>query len=345
MNATPRTKFLPIRIPKTTQTAIIFLLPIVALLAVACGSSNSASDSEIIYSSVVDGSHDVFKVSGEDLGVSRLTGSAGTNTNPSWAPDKSQIAFLSDRNGPNALWVMDWAGESKRQISSPGTEIAAFEWAPDSVTVAVEIVEDSTHWIAIINTESGDVDPLTMQSEDVRLGGWSPDGEWVLYSMASTDSGIRRRNPNGVDEITVTTGSDTEPSWSRDGRWILFLRQEEGRSNIVVVDKDGNFEKLLLTPDFDASEPSWSPDSKHVAFVSGTGDEAEIYVIERDGKNLKQLTSNRVLDTSPTWSKNGSSIIFLSAVDGTADVYSMNSNGEQQKRMTSTSDAILFADW
>ncbi|MGB1749880.1 MAG: TolB family protein, partial [Dehalococcoidia bacterium] len=141
------------------------VLLFVGLLAVACGNSDSASDSEIIYSSVIDGSHDVFKVSRDELGVTQLTGSAGTNTNPSWAPDKSQIAFLSDRNGPNALWVMDWAGESKRQISSPGTEIAAFEWAPDSVTVAVEIIEDETHWIATINTESGDVDPLTMQSE------------------------------------------------------------------------------------------------------------------------------------------------------------------------------------
>ncbi len=325
--------------------AVPLVLLFVGLLAVACGDSDSAPDSEIIYSSVVEGSYDVFKALGDELGATRLTSSTGTNTDPSWSPDKSQIGFLSDRNGLSAFWVMDWEGENKRQISSPGIEIAAFEWAPDSVTVAVEIVEGETHRIAIINIESGEIDPLTMQVEDVRLGGWSPNGEWVLYSMASSDSGIRRRNPNGVDEITVTTGSDTEPSWSRDGRRILFLRQEEGRSNIVVVDKDGSSEKLLLTPDFDASTPSWSPDSKHIAFVSGTGDEAEIYAIERDGKNLKQLTSNRVLDNSPIWSKNGSSIIFLSAVDGTADVYSMNSNGEQQKRMTSTSDAILFADW
>lgn len=322
-----------------------------ALLAVAysaCGSGGSqGSAGGVVFSAESNDNVDIFKIDSETGDPVRLTSANGRDFSPAWSPNKKSIAFLSDRNGAPALWVMDLMGQSKRQISGPDMTIDGFRWAPDSRRIAVEISDDKTHWIEIIVVESGESILLTSRSEDVRIGDWSPDGQWLVYAaIKGDDRGIRRRNPTGVDEIAITTGADIDPRWSPNGQWIAFSRiSEDGSTALVVTDKDGGNATNLSSDESDTSAFDWAPDSKHVVFVSETSGNSEIYVATPDGKDVKQLTSNRVIDTGPRWNSKGSSILFLSEGDGSYDIYSMNKDGEQQVRMTTMSDLILEADW
>ena len=242
---------------------------------------------------------------------------------------------------------MDWNGESKRQLSGPGKTITAFRWAPDSKAIAIEIAETDSRWIAIIEIESSEITPLTSTKEDVRIGGWSPDAQWLVYAMVNSDSdGLRKRNPNGVDEITITSGLHTNPVWSPDGRWIAFSQEsEQGASNLIITDNNAENVLTINADEFDETNFEWAPNSKNIVFSSESSGNAEIYTATPDGKTIQQLTSNRVTDTLPRWSSNGSSILFLSGKDGAFDLYSMDKNGDQQKRMTSKSDRIINADW
>ncbi|MDA1280252.1 MAG: hypothetical protein O3B95_09495 [Chloroflexi bacterium] len=318
------------------------------LIVTACGTETSkAASGDVVYSARVNGNIDVYRVDDETGTSVRLTTADASDFAPAWSPKKDRIAFISDRNGIPALWVMDWVGESKEQLSGPSTTVAGFKWAPDSRRIGIEISGEDSHWIAVLDIESGQLEPLTSQSEDVRIGGWSPDGEWLLYAVTGGDAdGIRRRNPDGVDEITITVGPDINPQWSHNGRWIAFNRlSESGAVDLVVTGKDGGKTTNISPDEFDESSFEWAPDSKHIVFVSESSGNAEIYVVTPDGKVTKQLTSNRVIDASPHWSPNGASILFLSEGDGSFDIYSMGKEGEKQKRMTSISDVILEADW
>jgi dipeptidyl aminopeptidase/acylaminoacyl peptidase len=42
------------------------------------------------------------------------------NTAPTWSPDGSQIAFLTDRTGPWEIWVMNADSSNQRPLFSPG---------------------------------------------------------------------------------------------------------------------------------------------------------------------------------------------------------------------------------
>lgn len=325
-----------------------------ALLVVgltACGGSGSnAAKGEMVFAAISSGNTDIYRVDDESGAPVRLTNATGEDFAPAWSPRKDMIAFLSSRNGAPALWLMDWNGESKRQISEPGAVINDFRWAPDSKGIGMEVANGKFSWIAVLDIESGEVQSLTSRTESAQIGDWSPDGEWLLYAVIDGDStGIRRRNPNGVDEITITTGPDTNPRWSPDGRRIAFnrLTGTGGSTSIdlLVTDRDGGQETNVAPDDFDETSFDWAPDGKHIMFVSDSSGNPEIYIVTPDGKDTKQLTSNRVIDAAPRWNSNGSAILFLSEGDGSFDIYAMNKNGGEQKRMTSISDVILEADW
>lgn len=321
---------------------------VVLILVSGCALGDSRSDSkDVIYSLEVNGNADLFRIDSETGDSIRMTTSAGADVAPEWSPNKELLAFISDINGISALWLMDSDGESKRQVSGASDDVRAFRWSPDSVRIAVETNGVSGGVISILDTESGDSIALTAPSENVRVGDWSPDGEWVVYSVIEgANSAIRRRNPTGVDEITLFTGRAVNPRWSRNGQWIAFDRvNEDGSVDLVVMDKDGENESVVATG-VNASDPhDWTPDSKRLVYLSGAGVDAEIFVVGRDGKDVTQLTSNRVADAAPRWSPDGSSILFLSEGGGSFDVYSMDKDGGQQVRMTSTDDLVLGADW
>ena len=328
--------------------SVVSLLFAMTIAMAACGNGKStAPTDEIVFSADREGNIDIYKLGGASGEISRLTSAQGKDHSPAWSPKRDIIGFLTDRNGSNELWLMDWSGESKRLLSGPGKTISAFRWAPTSKVIAVEIAETRSRWIAIIDIETGEITPLTSTEEDVRIGGWSPDAQWLLYAMVNSDSdGLRKRNPNGVDEITITSGSHTNPVWSPDGRWIAFSQKsDQGASDLIITDNNAENVLTINADEFDETNFEWAPNSKHIAFASESSGNAEIYTATPDGKTVNQLTSNRVSDTLPRWNSNGSSILFLSGMDGIFDLYSMDKNGDQQKRITSNSDRIINADW
>ena len=328
--------------------SVVSLLFAMTIAMAACGNGKStAPTDEIVFSADREGNIDIYKLGGASGEISRLTSAQGKDHSPAWSPKRDIIGFLTDRNGSNELWLMDWNGESKRLLSGPGKTISAFRWAPNSKVIAVEIAEIRSRWIAIIDIETSEITPLTSTEEDVRIGGWSPDAQWLLYAMVNSDSdGLRKRNPNGVDEITITSGSHTNPVWSPDGRWIAFSQKsDQGASDLIITDNNTENVLTINADEFDETNFEWAPNSKHIAFASESSGNAEIYTATPDGKTVNQLTSNRVSDTLPHWNSNGSSILFLSGMDGIFDLYSMDKNGDQQKRITSNSDRIINADW
>ena len=338
------------------RVALLGLIILVSVF-VACGVGGSnATERDVVFTTISDGNTDIFRICctlRHDsvmygiLDSLQMTASEGRDFSPAWSPKRDAIAFISERNGIPALWLMDIDGKSKRQLSGAGEHVTNFKWAPDSTRIVIEIRQEQSHWLGVLDLDSGEFSPATLHTDNVKIGSWSPDGEWVVYfSVEGNNPGIKRSNPNGVDEIQITTGSDSNPIWSPDGRSIAFNRVgESGAIDLIVTDIEGNEVTNLAPDEFDKTQFEWAPDSKHIVFVSESSGNAEIYTVNPDGKDIRQLTSNRVSDSDPRWSRDGASILFLSEGSGTFDIYSMDRNGEKQKRMTSISEVILESDW
>lgn len=87
------------------------------------GSYNSTPDwgdgDLIAFAGMDEGRSDIFTV---DLGgnITRLTQDQGNNRDPTWAPGGKYIAFVSDRDGDNALWIMTADGRYQYKIGEKG---------------------------------------------------------------------------------------------------------------------------------------------------------------------------------------------------------------------------------
>ena len=183
-----------------------------------------------------------------------------------------------------------------------------------------------------------------------KLGNWSPDGEWIVYSVIVGDEdkvGIFKKNPDGVDEVRLTENfEDHNPIWSPDGERIAFLSTRGSDDlDIYTLNIESNEETSITASQGNDFDFSWDPSGKRITFVSEREDNPEIFVIDISVKQEPiRLTDNESVEYSPLWKEN--KIIFISNSDGDNDIYSMTpSDGSNQKRLTETSQNETEIFW
>lgn len=311
----------------------------------ACGGASASVGDSILFSSHNNGEADIYVADG-DGETTQLTIAGGDDRSAKWAPNRSQIAFLSLRNKTYDIWLMAPDGTGKREVFSDLGALASFEWSPDSRRIAFEIEKSGKRQIVVGDIESGETAPLTSENEDARLGSWSPNGEWIVYSLDGIDrEGIYKGNPDGVNEIEVSVIPGSGPVWSPDGKRIVFMAELDGFQNLFVVPSDGGDEDNLTPNAENNFDPVWSRDGQQIAFVSDRDGNLEIYVIDSNGRNEQRLTSNRETDQYPSWSRRTNRIAFASDVDGDLDLFSMRPNGSDQRRITFDDRDMIDIDW
>jgi dipeptidyl aminopeptidase/acylaminoacyl peptidase len=104
----------------------------------------------------------------------------------------------------------------------------------------------------------------------------SPDGKWVVYTVATPDMEANRNATNlwmaptaGGEAMQLTrTGKDSSPKWSPDGKTIAFLSSRSGDSQVYLLSMDGGEAHPLTKLSTGADIVKWSPDGKTIAFTS-----------------------------------------------------------------------------
>ena len=78
------------------------------------------------------GNWDIYAADVPGGTVQRLTTSPGNDGLPTWSPDGSQIAFVSDRGGSWGIYVMPAAGGEAVKVADWGQEHA--DWLVERIT-------------------------------------------------------------------------------------------------------------------------------------------------------------------------------------------------------------------
>ncbi|GAC1636287.1 MAG: S9 family peptidase [Candidatus Acidiferrum sp.] len=144
---------------------------------------------------------------------------------------------------------------------------------------------------SLVAQQSGAPRPSTIgdyfQIREVRDPQFSPDGQWIAYSVSSPnkeedklESRIWMIAAAGGDAVALTAegNSSSHPRWSPDGKWLAFISsRDEGKRQVWLLNRlGGEAQKLTDTPQ-NVEDFMWSPDSTRLALVlrDATDDELE----------------------------------------------------------------------
>ena len=162
----------------------------------------------------------------------------------------------------------------------------------------------------------------------------SPDGRWVVYTVATPDMEADRNATNlwmvptaGGEAIQLTrTGKDSSPEWSPDGKAIAFLSARSGDSQVYLLSMDGGEAHPLTKLSTGADILKWSPDGKTVAFTSTVysdckNDECNKKRNDEKEKNkVKAHVAEHLLYRHWThWNESGRAHLFVVPSDGNGE--------------------------
>ncbi len=291
--------------------------------------------------------------------ISLIILAVACNSGPSDEPT-GKIAFVTDRDGNQEIYVMNANGTGLTNITNDPAEDREPAWSPDSSQLAFGSSRSGAIDIYVMEADGSDVRQIT-DSPAVDGGPkWAPDSSRLaLYSFINQRQGLLWViNLDGTEMTPVLVSVGGQPatscaggfpgSWFPDGQRLLF-RGSSGNLHalqICTVALDGSPPEILFSESDTLSHfPVLSPDSTKIAFTFEREENPEIYTINVDGGGLKRITNNEAVDQNPTWSPDGRWIAFESNRDGDLNIYIVRADGSDLRRLTDNDAADRQPAW
>ncbi len=126
----------------------------------------------------------------------------------------------------------------------------------------------------------------------------SPDGQWVAYTISSTD-----------------------------------LKKEESKSRIWMISTAGGEAIPMTDKDKSVSRPRWSPDGKYLAFLGSSGeDKTQVWTLFRKGGDAVPMTEIKQGVKSFEWSPDATQMVLVVQDPKPEDLEKKEKEGKDEKK-------------
>ncbi|TKB51903.1 amidohydrolase family protein [Ferrimonas aestuarii] len=205
---------------------------------------------------------------------------------PRFSPDGKQIAFTSDQDGGDNIWVMNADGTNQRPVTSETFRLLnSPAWSPDG-----QYLVGRKHFTAQRSLGAGEV--------------------WMYHVQGGKGVKLTAR-PNDQKDLG-------EPAFSPDGRYIYFSQDAtpgktfhyskdsvKGIYKIKRYDRQTGEIDVLISGTGGAIRPTPSPDGKTLAYITKDGYQSVLYLYDLESGSKRMVYDNLDRDMQETWAIHG----------------------------------------
>ena len=263
----------------------------------------SAPHSRIVFTTTRHHSADIFVMDADGGNQERLTIKSARDAHPSWSPDRTKIAYVSNLGGGgHQIYVMDARGKGAIKLTDGPRGKGDLDWSPDGKKIAFTSWDGQIRWnwenprISVMDADGNNPFKLT----DGQEPSWSPDGQRIAFASGRDFDDqifVIGVDGKGRERVTKSKAIKGTPAWSPDGKRIAYMALKDENFQIYLIGADGR-NRVRLTHNLDEHhmDPSWSPDGRTIAYVWGpdifVNPPRKIRLMTADGKFLKQLSGD-----------------------------------------------------
>jgi TolB protein len=188
---------------------------------------------------------------------------------PTWSPDGTEIAFLSDVGTDDlALWATDSRQFSRQVISKFAAGSGGLlrpSYTPKGNSLVVAGFQNGKSQVYSINADDGSNNQLTNVQDGAYDPAASPDGNFIAYiARKGSSSELWVMHADGSSPLLLSNQASRYPAWSPDGKSLAYLAMKDGSFDIFILKlkadgtPDGSAQQLSSGAKLDgASGISW----------------------------------------------------------------------------------------
>ena len=221
-----------------------------------------------------------------------LTHSIAWEMQARFSPNGKQIAYMSDANGGDNIWVMNADGSNPHAITKEDYRLLNNPvWSPDGQYIAARKHYSGTRSLGsgeiwMYHTSGGSGVQLNEKpnwQKDLGEPAFSPDGRYVYYSQDTTEGNAFEYNKdaNGqiyqifrkdlrtgkVNAIAGGPGGAVRPVPSPDGKYLAFVRRIRNQSTLFLKNLETG-EEVAAWPELERDlQESWAVQGVYPSFA------------------------------------------------------------------------------
>ena len=254
----------------------------------------------------------------------------------------TSIAFASDRSSFKEVYLMDSDGANQRPITAHKSISMSPEWNPNGRELAYVSYYSGSPSIYLVDLSSGRKTPVITTGSLNISPSFSPDGKQMAFARSigngNAEIFICNRDGSNLQQLTHSSGIDTNPAWSPNKREIAFTSSRTGSPQIYLMDAEGaNLRRVTFEGNYNDGA-AWSPDGTRIVYASRRTGSFDVAVADVVTLESRLLTNGGGSNETPSFSPDGHRILYTqkrTTRNGTTtQIFVMDATGGNRQQLT-----------